>query len=224
MLDLVFIEPNKIDSEPFTTSDIIAECAKINYRSVQRTIEKNEMDLSEFGRVRFKITPFKTRGGIQDKKIYHLNEEQATLLITYLKNTAPVRMFKKELVRQFFAMRSELTRRHIDRACLKPIRRELTDTIKIIDGDRWAYKKYTDLSYKITTGKIAKKLREERGAPPKSNAIEYMTADELKSITELQYKIGVLLEIGMDYHQIKEALSHKLIKAPQLAEISTRCM
>lgn len=58
MQDLVFLEPNKIGSEPFTTSDIIAECTGNNYRSVQRLIERQIDALRTFGRVRFEITPF----------------------------------------------------------------------------------------------------------------------------------------------------------------------
>lgn len=101
MEELVFLEPNSLKSEPFTTSEVIAEYAEISYRSVQRLIEKHENDLEEFGRVRFQITPFETEGGTQNKKIYQLNEEQAPLLITYLKNTEPVRRFKKALSSNF---------------------------------------------------------------------------------------------------------------------------
>ena len=42
MTQIVFVKPNKINVTPFTTSDIIAKQTKINYRSVQRTIEKHE--------------------------------------------------------------------------------------------------------------------------------------------------------------------------------------
>lgn len=107
MNDLVMIKSDEV----YTTSEIIAEGAEVNYRSVQRLIEKYENDLSEFGRVRFQITPFETNGGIQNKKLYYLNEEQAALIITYLKNTEVVRRFKKELVRQFFAMRKFIMER-----------------------------------------------------------------------------------------------------------------
>ena len=38
MRDLVFLEPNKIDSEPFTTSDVIAECAQVQHHAVQQLL------------------------------------------------------------------------------------------------------------------------------------------------------------------------------------------
>ena len=44
MKDIVFLQPNKIDSEPFTTSDVIAEWTGNNYRSVQRIIERFQAD------------------------------------------------------------------------------------------------------------------------------------------------------------------------------------
>lgn len=97
--------------------------------------------------------------GTNYEKIYHLNEEQATLLLTYLKNTPQVRAFKKELVRQFYAMRRELMERQDRRLELKPIRRELTDVIQEVDDGPWSYKKYTDLAYKSSIGKNSAQLR-----------------------------------------------------------------
>jgi len=214
MGDLVFLEPNSIKAVPFTTSDVIAEYAKIDYRSVQRTIEKHLKRLEKFGRVRFEITPMKTRGGIQDKKIYYLTEEQATLLVTFLKNTDVVADFKVELVRQFFEMRSELQRRQIGKLNLKPTRRSLTDEIKgNPEHSKWDYKLFTDLAYKMVTGKIAAQLRKERGASKKSVALDYMTSNEIMLVDKLMYKMAVLYEMGLDYYQIKEMLQKSQEKA-----------
>lgn len=212
MNNLVFIEPNRIDAVPFTTSDIIAEFTDNSYRSIQRTIEKHEKRLETFGRVRFEITPFETRGGIQNKKIYHLNEEQATLLIAFLKNTDIVADFKTELVRQFYLMRAELYTRQGYRLQLKPIRREMTDAIQSVpDVSKWAYKQYTDLAYKSTLGKNASQLRKERGASKNDAAIDYMTADEIFAVSKAQNHITTLIELGMDYQQIKSMLIERLL-------------
>lgn len=214
MSNLVFLEPNCLKAEPFTTSDVIAEYAKIDYRSVQRTIEKHLKRLEKFGRVRFEITPIKTRGGTQDKKIYYLTEEQATLLVTFLKNTDVVADFKVELVRQFYQMRTELQMRHLERERLKPIRRELTDVInEDPEHNKWDFKLYTDLIYKIVTGKNAAQIRKERGASRKAKAIEYMTSGEMEQIAKLTNKIGVLLELGNDYYTIKDILTRKYLKS-----------
>ena len=210
MNEIVFLEPNKIDSEPFTTSDIVAEMTGNNYRSVQRIIEKQIQRLETFGVMRFEITlPPKGSKGGRPKKIYWLNEPQATLLITFLKNTDTVADFKTELVRQFYIMRAELMKRQMYRLELKPIRREMTDVIQEVDTSKWAYKKYTDLAYKTALGKNAAQLRKERGAPTKAKAIDYMTAEEIAAVSKLQNQIGVLLEMGMDYQQVKAILLNR---------------
>ncbi len=93
MIDLVFLEPDKLDSEPFTTSKVVAECANIRHHTVTKLIQKHKTDFEEFGILRFKIEEIK--GRCQPEKSYQLNEQQATLLITYLKNTPPVRQFNR---------------------------------------------------------------------------------------------------------------------------------
>ena len=40
MDNIVFLEPNKIDSEPFTTSKVIAETTGMNHRRVKDAIRK----------------------------------------------------------------------------------------------------------------------------------------------------------------------------------------
>jgi len=210
MNNLVFLEPNCIKAEPFTTSEVVAEYAKIANRSVYLLIEKHIKQLERFGRVSFEMTPSQTKGGMQEVKIYHLNEEQATLLITFLKNTEPVINFKVELVRQFYEMRTELQKRQIGKLELKPTRRTLTDEIKANpEHSQWDYKLYTDLAYKIATGKIAVQLRKDRGATKNAVALDYMTADEIALVEKLTYKIAVLYEMDMDYYQIKALLLEK---------------
>ncbi len=216
MADIVFLKPDKIDSEPFTTSDVIAEFAEVKHHAIQQLIIKHEADFKEFGVLAFEMRAVKRSGerGIKYLKNYHLNEQQATLLITYLKNTERVRAFKKELVRQFYAMRQEILKRQTGRAELKPIRRELTDVIKDREPeDKWAYKKYTDLAYKSSIGKNAAQLRRERDAPKKAKALDYLTSDEIAAVAKRQNQIAVLLEMGMDYTQVKSIISGSAIQA-----------
>ena len=207
--NIVFIEPNKIGATPFTTSAVIAEYAGVNPKSVDRLIRNHTDALECFGRVGFEIRTCPHKTGATNRKIYRLTEEQATLLITFLKNTEPVVRFKTELVRQFFLMRSELQRREMYRVQLKPIRRELTDVIQEINRSKWDYKLYTDLAYKVVTGKNAAQLRKERNAGRKAAAIDYMASGEIEAVAKLESKIGVLLEMGMDYYQVKALLLNR---------------
>ena len=208
MGDLVFLEPNCIKAVPFTTSDVIVEYAKIKHHAVQQMISKHESSLKKFGIVAFEMR--KLSGAGRPETIYHLNEEQATLLITFLKNTETVIDFKVELVKQFYQMRSELQKRQIGKLELRPTRKTLTDEIQDNpEHNKWDYKLFTDLAYKMATGKIAVQLRKERGASKNAVALDYMTADEIVLVDKLTYKIAVLYEMGLDYYQIKAMLLNR---------------
>lgn len=107
-MNLVYLDGKK---EPYTTSEIIAECAELKQDTVQSLIRNHKDDLEVFGVFGFEIRkPSKGSLGGRPRKIYHLNEQQATLLITYLDNTKPVREFKVALVKAFFEMRDELSK------------------------------------------------------------------------------------------------------------------
>ena len=203
MNELVFIEPNKIDLEPFTTSKIVAEVTGVTHKKIKIAITKRKKELETFGKV---VSYGTTLESGQTEMSYHLNEQQVTLLITFLKNTPVVIAFKTELVRQFYVMRSELNKRHILREQLKPIRRELSDIIKEMPGyNQWAYKNFTDLAYKNVLGKTARQVRTERGATKNAKAVEYLTAEEIKAVKKAENQIAVLIEMGMDYKQIKHS-------------------
>ena len=207
MNDLVYLTPNT--EEPFTTSEVIAECAGVKRDTVQKLIQRHEKDLREFGRVGFEIRTLQTRGGQQMAKVYHLNEQQATLLLTFLRNTPVVIEFKKELVRQFFAMRKELMNIKAIKAERKPLRTSMTDAIKALPDSphkQFKYSQYTDLAYTAALGRTARQLRKERGADKDATASDYMNADELAAVASMENRISVLLDVGMSYQQIKNSL------------------
>lgn len=207
MNDLVYLIPNT--EEPFTTSEVIAECAGVKRDTVQKLVQRHEKDLREFGRVGFEIRTLQTRGGQQMAKVYHLNEQQATLLLTFLRNTPVVIEFKKELVRQFFAMRKELMNIKAIKAERKPLRTSMTDAIKALPDSphkQFKYSQYTDLAYTAALGRTARQLRKERGADKGATASDYMNADELAAVASMENRISVLLDVGMSYQQIKNSL------------------
>lgn len=209
MNDLVYLTPNT--EEPFTTSEVIAECAGVQHHTVTRLIQQHEKDFKEFGLLRFQIDAVNKSGsrGTKYTKAYKLNEQQATLLLTYLRNTAAVIEFKKELVRQFFAMRKELMNIKAIKAERKPLRTSMTDAIKALPDSphkQFKYNQYTDLAYMAALGKTARQLRNERGAEKSATASDYMSSDELAAVSKMENRISVLLEVGMDYQQVKNCL------------------
>jgi phage regulator Rha-like protein len=211
---LVFLNPDDISEIPFTTSKVIAEHGKVEHRAVQHLISKYEGDIKEFGVLAFEmLKPENAKGG-RPEKIYHLNEEQATLLITYMQNTLPVRKFKKALVKQFYIMQKELTSRKVTRQIGKEAREALTNAIQSLPESphkKYKYKYYTDLVYKIVFGKNAKQLRQEFGLSKKDDLRNRFSASELDYILKLERQISVLIDLGNDYKTIKEILNNKYL-------------
>ena len=94
---------------PATTQDKVSVLTDNNEQSVQRLIRTYEADLREFGELNFQNELVcNSKNKINYRKVYCLNEQQATLLLTYMKNTAKVREAKKILVKAFYDMRQKL--------------------------------------------------------------------------------------------------------------------
>lgn len=103
--EIVFIGS---DGQAVTTSLAIAEGTEIQHKNILEMIRKNPQDFNDFGRVTFETQPFETAGGIQKREVAILNEQQATLLLTYMRNNEIVKGFKKHLVKSFFDIREKL--------------------------------------------------------------------------------------------------------------------
>lgn len=97
-----------IHGDVFTDTQVISENVGNQHKNVLELVRKNQADFEEFGRVAFETRPSETAGGVQNCTFAVLNEPQATLLMTYLRNNEVVRAFKKKLVSAFFEMRKRL--------------------------------------------------------------------------------------------------------------------
>lgn len=93
------------DGSLVVSSEAIADGAGVQHKNVLELISNNLPDFEEFGHV-----GFATRDGYNNHKVRValLNEQQATLLMTYQRNTDRVRQFKKALVKAFFEMAQKL--------------------------------------------------------------------------------------------------------------------
>jgi len=92
------------DGEARTTSLAISEGLEVEHRSVLQLVRSYKSDLGEFGRVAFEMQPIATAGGVQNREVAILNEQQSTLILTYIKNTEIARSFKKRLVKAFYEL------------------------------------------------------------------------------------------------------------------------
>lgn len=101
------------DGELRASTYIIAQGMGYQHATVIKLLRRHRLTLEEFGRVGFEIQPFQTAGGQQQREIAMLNEQQSTLLITFMRNTKSVEAFKVALVREFFRMRDALHNREL---------------------------------------------------------------------------------------------------------------
>lgn len=194
-MELVYMDGKK---EPYTLSSIVAECTNLQHHTITKTIRKHQARFEQFGKVGFKIQA--TESG-QNTKDYILNEQQATLLVTFLKNTEQVANFKTNLVKAFFEMREELSKFRLQRALEKPKRKTLHDSIETWpNAPKHAHSTMNNLLLKAVTDMNAKQLREERGG---YNGIGSLTSEELKQYQAFEDMAIALIELKMSYQEIK---------------------
>ena len=100
---------------------------------IKELITDNLSEFEEFGRVRFETEgdldvrrKQKLNPNYRAEKTYFLNEPQATLLLTFMRNTPKIKKFKVLLVQEFFKMRTQLQ-------ISKPQKR--TDLISVSDSE-----------------------------------------------------------------------------------------
>ncbi|HEL2218984.1 TPA: Rha family transcriptional regulator [Streptococcus suis] len=195
-MNIVYMDGKK---EPYTTSEIIAECAEVQHHTITRLIREHKADFEALGILGFEIHKLDTRG--QPKKSYILNEQQATLLITYLKNTEPVREFKKNLVKAFFELRKEVAEFRYQRALEKPKRKTLHDSIETWEqAPKHAHPTVNNLLLKGASGLNKKQLMAQRGG---HNGIDSLTSAELIRYQALEDMAIAMINLGMSYQDIK---------------------
>ncbi|MBS0952668.1 Rha family transcriptional regulator [Lactiplantibacillus plantarum] len=207
MNDLVTLTSQRLDAEVYTTGDVIAEYAEIKTKSVNELIRRYKLDLEEFGILPFQKAEIQGRG--QPHKIWHLNEEQAMLVITYLDNTRPVRQFKKALIKQFSAMKRELILRQAKFELGKEFSKSLHEAIKespALGEHGHLYVNINKLVYKQALGVNVNELREARDIPKTEAITHYLSSSEADAIKRVKQQIRTLLEMKMNYQQIKQAL------------------
>jgi len=184
--------------EPYTLSSIVAGGKGLQHHTITKTIRKHQARFEQFGKVGFKIQAMESG---QSTKDYILNEQQATLLVTFLKNTEQVANFKTNLVKAFFEMREELSKFRMQRALEKPKRKTLHDSIVSWEqAPKHAHSTMNNLLLKAVTDRNAKQLREERGG---YNGIDSLTSDELEQYQAFEDMVIAMIGLNMSYQEIK---------------------
>ena len=123
--------------QPFTNSLVIAEGTNNEHRAILQLIRKHEEKLERWGKVGFRISNAEKNRDNRGRptQVAYLNEQQATFLVTLLKNTDIVVDFKAELVDQFYKMGEVIKQWEVPawqeiRGEVKVTFRKLTDVIR----------------------------------------------------------------------------------------------
>jgi phage anti-repressor protein len=126
---------------------------------------------------------------------------------------------KGKMVRRYFIEAEKRFREEkLTRARSKAERRLFTDVLKEVlpesPNKKWAYKYFTDLVYKIVTGKNAKQLRELHGLSKDDSVRACLSQQEIKEVMNYERIIESLLEFGQDYEGVKTVLSNPSLLNP----------
>ena len=195
-----------LNEEPYTTDKIISECSNNQLKVVKNLIRNHKKDFEDFGVLHFEnAKPLKGSKGGRPIKTYHLNEQQATLLITYLDNTPEVNQFKKNLVHEFYRMRKELNQRQINRAIEKPQRKSLMDAVKEWSrANKWSYRNMTQLLLKRATGGLtAQQIKKQRHVKV---ALDGLTLKEQERYKQLENIAIGLVGLNKTWDEVKGIL------------------
>lgn len=211
-MELVILKGN----DAFTDSLLISKGTGNKHHAIQQLISKYESDFQEFGKVAFEMRPLESG---QSAKVFLLNEEQATLLLTYMKNTEQIRTFKKNLVSEFYKMRHFILERQTQawvetRKYGKLTRKAETDTIqKLVEYAKEQGSGHAEMLY-MTYSKLANKMA---GVKNRDEA----TVKQLNDLSLMEniilHEIDLGIMKGKHYKEIYKDCKNRLETVKDLA-------
>ena len=213
----------KQNQEMITTSSRqVAEKFEKEHKNVVRDIEKLSREIgSNLSLSYFILSDYKDSMN-RNQTEYLLTRDGFSLLAMGFTGEKALK-WKLEYIRAFNEMETELKRLYnerkqweIEREKGKLIRHVLTDTIKMKITDsphkRFMYPNYTKLIYKTLFGKPFKELQEEFGVKPKESLRDYLTAEQLKDVENMEMLVSSLINCGWGYDQIKNFINENTTK------------
>lgn len=213
MNELVYLKKD----DAFTDSLIIAKHSGVDHRKVKSLIRKYRSRLQGFGKLSSPCEVESTGG--RKATYYELNEEQATFLITLMKNTEAVVSFKVNLVSEFYKMRKFIAEKQTTawietRQQGKLTRKAETDVLKqLVEYAKKQGSGHADMLY-MTYSKLANKYA---GVDKRDNA----TVMQLNNLSLMEHIILNVIQngitAGMYYKEIYKASKARLESMKDIA-------
>ncbi|MFX4252027.1 Rha family transcriptional regulator [Aliarcobacter butzleri] len=129
---------------------VISELTDKEHKNLRELIEDNISDFNEFGILEpYTVKPSKGSLGGKPIKFYSLNEEQYSLLMTYLRNNPKIKEFKKNMVKAFFEMKKQLENKSSTNDLQKILNQieKQNKTIKLLENELSLYKQQEQHSF-----------------------------------------------------------------------------
>lgn len=200
MNELVVLKKDDV----FTNSLVIAEGTGNEHRAVKQLIRSYEREMKVLGAFDIlNVESLKSTGG-RPEQYYPLNEQQATFLITLLRNTSTVVAFKLELVKEFYKMRQFIMEKQSKqwietRYAGKLTRKSETDTIKkLVEYAKEQGSKHPDKLY-VVYSKLANKIA---GIQQRDSA----SITQLNNLTLIENIILRVIEEGIKANETYKAI------------------
>jgi len=169
----------KLDNELVVSHRIIAEQTGNLEKSIKNLINRYMSNFEAFGRVHFKNATQETKGGKQEVKTFYLNEEQATFLMTLLKNSRIVVDFKVRLVKEFFEMREAIKTLTSEKVSLQDIR----DRTELLNLSEEQYGIFERVFYKIGITRKEELAITSNRAVQKETGVNFIELAEKKGVS-----------------------------------------
>lgn len=214
-MEFMLVEITQRNNEEVLTASSrqVADKFEKEHRHVLESIDKMKEQLStaEFSAL-FMEGKYVASNGKKNKE-YLMTRDGFSLLVMGFTGEKVLR-WKLDYIKAFNEMEKELKRLYSERQKWEIerqkgilVRHILTDTIKMKVTDsphkKFMYPNYTKLIYKTIFGKTMKELQEQYGVKGKESIREYVTADELKMIEDMEMLVSSLISCGWGYDQIK---------------------
>lgn len=210
-----------IGEDVFTDSLVIAEGTGIAHRKIKDAIRKYYTKIEYFGLL--VLYQAESTGG-RPEEYFQLNEQQATFLITLLKNIDVVVNFKVELVRQFYAMRQyilEHNSSHWQQTRLESKKTRKLETAEIKELVKYAKDQGSENAekYYMALSKLANKAVGISGAEREKASIH-----QLNTLILVENIINHMIQEGIQqqkpYKKIYQACRKRLEEFQEIAFLS----
>lgn len=166
-------------------------------KGIENIIERNkylrEKEFSIISKVPLNV------GGTQSTRLFTLDGVMEIGYLSHKPKAKAFRAFSRQVVKAY--LQGELIFKE-KRTTGKAIRKSMTDAIKEKGLSQHYYKHYSELAYKTALGMTSRQLKQKFG----DDILDHLSAEELEKLNETQNKIAVLIQLDMNYKDIKDLI------------------